>query len=125
TMATIDVVHLFGGRPANFLDVGGGASPERIAAAVKMLLLNPKVKVILINILGGITRCDEVAKGILDALRSTGIKKPLAVRLVGTNEEQGRRMLSELGISVVDSMEDAVRQAVGMVRGDGRDGDYR
>ncbi|MDH5816196.1 MAG: ADP-forming succinate--CoA ligase subunit beta [Candidatus Nezhaarchaeota archaeon] len=116
TMATIDVVHLLGGRPANFLDVGGGASPERIAIAVKMLLFNPKVKVILVNILGGITRCDEVAKGILDALKSADIKKPLVVRLVGTNEDQGRRMLSEFGILVVNDMEDAVRQAVEMVR---------
>lgn len=116
TMATLDLIHLFGGRPANFLDVGGGASSERVAIAVKILLLNPRVKAILINILGGITRCDEVAKGILDVLKSTSIKKPLVVRLVGTNEEQGRRMLTEFGISVMDSMEDSVQRAIEVLK---------
>lgn len=119
TMATLDLVHLFGGRPANFLDIGGGASSERVASAVRMLLLNPKVKAILINILGGITRCDEVARGILNVLTSSNVKKPLVVRLVGTNEEQGRQMLTDFGISVMDSMEEAVQRAVEIVKGGG------
>jgi len=117
TMATLDLINLFGGRPANFLDVGGGASSERVATALKMVLLKPKVKAVLINILGGITRCDEVAMGVLDVLKSTGVRKPLVIRLVGTNEEEGRRMLAEAGMYVVESMEDAVKKAIELARG--------
>jgi len=117
TMATLDLINLFGGRPANFLDVGGGASSERVAMALKMVILKPKVKAVLINILGGITRCDEVAKGVLDVLKSTGVKKPLVIRLVGTNEEEGRRMLAEAGIHVMESMEEAVEKVVEVTKG--------
>lgn len=117
TMATLDLINLFGGRPANFLDVGGGASSERVATALKMVLLKPKVKAVLINILGGITRCDEVAMGVLDVLKSTEVRKPLVIRLVGTNEEEGRRMLAEAGMYVVESMEDAVKKAIELARG--------
>ena len=116
TMATLDLINLFGGRPANFLDIGGGASSERVATALRMVLLKPKVKAALINILGGITRCDEVAKGILDTLRSISVRKPLVIRLVGTNEEEGRRMLAEAGIHVMESMEEAVKKVVEIAR---------
>jgi succinyl-CoA synthetase beta subunit len=115
-MATLDAIQLYGGKPANFLDVGGGASSEKIAAALRILLLDPNVKAILVNILGGITRCDEVAKGILQAKEKLGVKKPMVIRLVGTNEEEGRRILTEAGIHVLDSMEEAARQIVKMIR---------
>jgi len=116
-MATLDAIQLYGGRPANFLDVGGGASSEKIAAALRIVLLDPDVKAILVNILGGITRCDEVAKGILQAEERLGIKKPMVIRLVGTNEEEGRRILAEAGIHVLDSMEEAAKQVVEIAKG--------
>ncbi len=115
-MATLDVVKLYGGNPANFLDVGGGASEEQIASALNILLTDKKASVVLINILGGITRCDEVARGILDAQKKIGFTKPIVIRLVGTNEEAGRRILTEAGIHVLDSMEEAAEKAVNMSR---------
>jgi len=111
-MATLDAVQLHGGRPANFLDVGGGAPADRIAAALDIVLSNPNVKVVFINILGGITRCDEVAKGIIEARNRLGFTKPMVIRLVGTNEQEGERILLEAGIHVLDSMEEAARKAV-------------
>ena len=111
-MATLDAVQLYGGKPANFLDVGGGAPADRIAAALNIVLSNPNVKVVFINILGGITRCDEVAKGIIDARKRVGFTKPMVIRLVGTNEQEGKRILTEAGIHVLDSMEEAARKAV-------------
>ena len=113
-MATLDAVQYYGGRPANFLDVGGGAPADRIAAALNIVLSNPKVDVLFINILGGITRCDEVAKGVLEAKQRVGFKKPVVIRLVGTNEEEGRKILTEAGIHVLDSMEEAAKKAVEM-----------
>jgi succinyl-CoA synthetase beta subunit len=94
-MSTLDVVAQAGGRPANFLDVGGGAKAEEIVAALEVLLSDPKVKAVLFNIFGGITRCDEVARGILQALDQIEIKVPMVVRLDGTNDEEGRRILAE------------------------------
>jgi succinyl-CoA synthetase beta subunit len=91
-MATMDVIKLFGGEPANFLDIGGGASSEKVAAALRIILRDRDVRVVLLNIFGGITRCDVVAKGILQALDSLEVHVPMVVRLVGTNEEEGRRM---------------------------------
>ena len=111
-MATLDAVQLYGGRPANFLDVGGGAPANRIAAALDIVLSNPNVKVVFINILGGITRCDEVAKGIIEARNRLGFTKPMVIRLVGTNEQEGKRILLEAGIHVLESMEKAARKAV-------------
>jgi succinyl-CoA synthetase beta subunit len=116
-MATLDAVKLHGGSPANFLDVGGGASEEQIATALDILLADTKASVVFINILGGITRCDEVAKGILEAKRKIGFKKPIVIRLVGTNEEEGRRILTDAGIHVLDSMEEAAKKAVELSRG--------
>jgi len=111
-MATLDAIQLYGGRPANFLDVGGGAPSEKIEAALKIVLSDPNVKALFINILGGITRCDEVARGILAAKEKVGVEKPLVIRLVGTNEEEGKRILTEAGIHVLESMEEAAQRVV-------------
>jgi succinyl-CoA synthetase beta subunit len=115
-MATLDAIQLYGGKPANFLDVGGGAPAEKIAAALKIVLSDPNVKALFINILGGITRCDEVAKGVLAAKAKLGIEKPLVIRLVGTNEEEGKRILTEAGIHVLESMEEAAQHVVEIVK---------
>jgi succinyl-CoA synthetase beta subunit len=112
TMATMDLVAYYGGKPANFLDIGGGASRERVREAVKILLKNKRVRVLLINIFGGITRCDEVARGIIEAIEETGSSKPIVIRLLGTNEEEGRRILEEKGFSVYSEIDDAVAEAV-------------
>jgi len=111
-MATLDTIQFYGGKPANFLDVGGGAKAERIFAALNIVFSDPNVKVLFINILGGLTRCDEVARGILKAKEETGVMKPMVIRLVGTNEEEGKRMLTEAGIHVLESMEEAAQEAV-------------
>lgn len=117
TMATMDAILYYGGRPANFLDIGGGAGRERVKEAVKLLLTHPKVKTLLVNIFGGITRCDEVAHGVLEALAEAGVSKPVVVRMLGTNEEEGRRILSEKGITVYSEMDEAVRKIVEYSRG--------
>ena len=111
-MATLDAVQHYGGKPANFLDVGGGASAERVTSALEIVASDPNVNVVFINILGGITRCDEVAKGIINAKNQIGYNKPLVIRLVGTNEEEGKRILTEAGIHVLESMEEAAEKAV-------------
>jgi succinyl-CoA synthetase beta subunit len=111
-MATLDTIQYYGGKPANFLDVGGGAASDKIALALRIVLSDPKVKKLLINILGGITRCDEVANGILDAKKKVGVTIPMVIRLVGTNEDEGRRILAAAGIQVLESMEEAVKRAV-------------
>jgi len=111
-MATLDTIQYYGGRPANFLDVGGGATAEKIVASLRIVLSDPNVKALFINILGGITRCDEVALGILKARKKVGVTKPVVIRLVGTNEEEGKRMLTEAGIYVLESMEEAAQKVV-------------
>ncbi len=111
-MATLDTIQYYSGQPANFLDVGGGAPAEKIAIALKIVLSDPKVKALFINILGGITRCDEVARGILEAKAKIGATKPMVIRLVGTNEEEGKRILTEAGIHVLESMEEAAQRVV-------------
>jgi succinyl-CoA synthetase beta subunit len=118
-MATLDVVHLYGGSAANFLDVGGGASAEIVAKALDIVFSDQRVKVVFINVLGGMTRCDEVAKGIVEVRKRFGVTKPLLVRLVGTNEEEGRRILTEAGINVLDSMEEAAKKTVEMAKATG------
>jgi succinyl-CoA synthetase beta subunit len=115
-MATLDTIQFFGGKPANFLDVGGGAPSDKIAVALKIVLSDPNVEVLFINILGGITRCDEVARGILEAKKAAGVTKPMVIRLVGTNEEEGKRILTEAGIHVLESMEEAAKCAVEILR---------
>ncbi|MCY0868915.1 MAG: ADP-forming succinate--CoA ligase subunit beta [Desulfurococcus sp.] len=117
TMATMDAILHYGGRPANFLDIGGGATRDRVREAVKIILAHPRVKVVLINIFGGITRCDEVASGIVEALREIGVSKPVIVRMLGTNEEEGRRILAEHGIDVYTEMDNAVQRAVELAGG--------
>jgi len=115
-MATLDAIHLQGGKPANFLDVGGGATADQMASALNIVLSNPQVEAVFINILGGITRCDEIAKGILEAKKRVGFAKPMVIRLVGTNETEGRRILTEAGVHVLDSMEEAAKKAVEIVK---------
>jgi len=116
TMATMDAILYYGGKPANFLDIGGGATRERIREAVKLILRHPRVKAVLVNIFGGITRCDEVAWGIVDALEETGIMKPIVVRMVGTNEEESRRILGERGLSLFSDMDEAVIRVIEIVK---------
>lgn len=111
-MATMDVLKLYGGSPANFLDIGGGARAERVVSALNLILSDPKVKAILFNIFGGITRCDEVARGIISAMRTIGMTAPLVVRLVGVNEVEGREILKEAGMPAFTSMDEAARAVV-------------
>ncbi len=111
-MATLDMILDYKGKAANFCDVGGGADEVRTAAALEIVLANPKVKVLLINIMGGITKCDDVARAILDIQKKMGISKPMVIRLVGTNEEEGRRILTAANIPSLNSMEEAAAKAV-------------
>jgi succinyl-CoA synthetase beta subunit len=111
-MATLDTIQYFGGKSADFLDLGGGAPVERIAKALEIVLSDPDVKAVLINILGGLTRCDDVANAIIETRSHATVAKPFVVRLVGTNEEEGRRILEQGGVSVLDSMEDAAKRVV-------------
>jgi len=108
TMATLDLVHVFGGKPANFLDIGGGAQVEVIKKAVTLVISKPEVKAVLINILGGITRCDLVAQGVIEGLNETAIQKPIAVRMMGTNEIEGAKILHQAGVHTYANMEEAV-----------------
>ncbi len=116
-MATLDLVKLYGGEPADFLDLGGGAGAEVMEEAVSLLLQNPKVKVILVNILGGITDCADVARGLVAAFGQVSQGKRAVVRLTGNNQEEGRRILLEAKISSLETMEEASRQAVGLIKG--------
>ncbi|ABI60950.1 malate--CoA ligase subunit beta [Granulibacter bethesdensis] len=113
-MATMDVIKYAGGEPANFLDVGGGASPERTATAFRLVLSDKNVKVVLVNIFAGINRCDWIAEGVVHAVKEVDLKLPLVVRLAGTNVEEGRRILKESGISVImaESLTEAAEKAV-------------
>jgi succinyl-CoA synthetase beta subunit len=116
-MATMDMIKHYGADPANFLDIGGSSSPEKVLAAMKIILRDGNVKSILINIFGGITRCDDVAQGILDATRELGIEVPLVVRLTGTNEESAREMLKDTELVPAASMEEGVEKAIALARG--------
>ena len=112
TMATLDTVMLHGGRAANFLDLGGGATPKRIREAAEFVLRDERTKALLVNVLGGITRCDYIAEGVVAARREAAVEKPVVVRMMGTNEEEGRRILKEAGIDSLSSMEEAAELAV-------------
>lgn len=116
-MATMDAVKLHGGEPANFLDVGGGANANQVAKAFSLVTADPNVRAILINIFGGITRGDEVANGIREALKQVAVNSPIVVRLSGTNAEEGRRLLDEAGLKAVDTMDEAARQVVAASQG--------
>ncbi|HEV7612889.1 MAG TPA: malate--CoA ligase subunit beta [Steroidobacteraceae bacterium] len=113
-MATMDTIKYAGGKPANFLDVGGGASPERVAKAFKLVLSDSNVKAILVNIFAGINRCDWVAQGVVQAVRDMGIKVPLVVRLAGTNETEGRKIIAESGLPIIsaETLADAAQKSV-------------
>ncbi len=113
-MATMDLIKLHGGEPANFLDVGGGATSERVAAAFKLILANKSVKAILVNIFGGIVRCDLIAEGIITAVKEVGVEVPVVVRLEGTNVDKGRAMLAESGLDIIaaEDLTDAAKKAV-------------
>jgi len=118
-MATMDIIKLHGGEPANFLDVGGGASTERVENAFRILLADPNVKAVLINIFGGIVRCDTVANGVVAAAKNLDVKIPIVARLEGTNVEEGRRVLSESGIGIIpaNGMSDAAAKVVAAAAG--------
>ncbi|HYW92079.1 MAG TPA: ADP-forming succinate--CoA ligase subunit beta [Gammaproteobacteria bacterium] len=117
-MATMDVIKLQGGNPANFLDVGGGTTSERVAAAFKLIVSDDEVRAILVNIFGGIVRCDLIAEGIISAVKEVGVKVPVVVRLEGTNAERGRRMLDESGLDLISArdLNDGARKAVAAAR---------
>lgn len=116
-MATMDIVKQYGGEPANFLDIGGGAKADKVAAALRIILSDPKVKAVLFNIFGGITRCDEVAKGILAALEEVNTNIPMVARLVGTNEEEGRRILAEASFPSATTLGEAAQKVVALAKG--------
>ncbi len=111
-MATMDVIKLHGGEPANFLDIGGGASSEKVSAALQIILADRKVRAVLLNIFGGITRCDEVASGILEALEHIELSVPIVTRLVGTNAEEGRQLLAEANMITANSLAEAAQKAI-------------
>jgi succinyl-CoA synthetase beta subunit len=111
-MATMDGINLAGGRAANFLDVGGSSNPRKVLDAMRILLKNENLKVILINIFGGITRCDDIAQGILMAREQLNVTVPIVIRLVGTNEKEGRAMLQKAGLLAARSMTEAIANAV-------------
>jgi len=117
-MATMDIIKLYGESPANFLDVGGGASKERVTAAFKIITADPNVKGILVNIFGGIMRCDVIAEGVIAAVKDVGLKVPLVVRLEGTNVDLGKKIISESGLNVIpaDDLDDAAQKIVSAVR---------
>jgi len=118
-MATMDIIKLYGGSPANFLDVGGGASTEKVAEAFKIMLKNPKLKAILVNIFGGIMKCDVIAQGVVTAARQVQLKVPLVVRLEGTNVDIGKKILAESGLPIIsaNNMADAAQKVVAAAHG--------
>src|SRR6187455_1748218 len=117
-MATMDTIKLFGGNRANFLDVGGGATAEKVTEAFKIMLSNPKVKAILVNIFGGIMRCDTIAEGVIAACKATNLTVPLVVRMKGTNEELGKKLLADSGLPIIsaDSMADAAKAVMAALK---------
>ena len=117
-MGTMDTIALAGGRPANFLDVGGSADEGRVTKAFELILKDPKVKAVLVNIFGGIVKCDMIASGILAALRKVKMRVPLVVRLQGTNVEKGREILSQAKVPIItaENLSDAAQKAVGASR---------
>ena len=119
-MATMDIIKLYGESPANFLDVGGGASKEKVTAAFKIITADPNVKGILVNIFGGIMRCDIIAEGVIAAVKDVGLKVPLVVRLEGTNVDLGKKIIRESGLNVIAARRPRRRGAEDRQRGEGR-----
>jgi succinyl-CoA synthetase beta subunit len=117
-MATMDVIKLAGGEPANFLDVGGGATSDMVKNGIKILVSDPKVKAVFINIFGGILRCDTLAKGLIEAISEVEVKLPLVIRMEGTNVEQGRKLLNESGLKlmVAATMQEAAQKVIAAIR---------
>jgi succinyl-CoA synthetase beta subunit len=117
-MATMDIIKLYGMEPANFLDVGGGASKEKVAAAFKIITADPKVKGILVNIFGGIMKCDVIAEGVVAAVKEVGLQVPLVVRLEGTNVELGKQIIDKSGLNVISAndLDDAAQKIVSAVK---------
>ena len=115
-MATMDIIKHFGGEPANFLDIGGGASSEKVAAALRLILSDKAVKAVLINVFGGITRCDEVAHGLLSAVKEVNPGVPIIARPVGTNEEEGKKILSGSDMIHVDSLVEGAQKAIDLIK---------
>jgi succinyl-CoA synthetase beta subunit len=115
----MDTIKLFGGEPANFLDVGGGATTEKVTEAFKLMLKNPDVKAILVNIFGGIAKCDMIATGIVEATKTLSLKVPLVVRLEGTNVDLGKKILADSGLAIIaaDNLADAAKKVVAAVKG--------
>jgi succinyl-CoA synthetase beta subunit len=111
-MATMDVIKYFGGSPANFLDIGGSSNPQKVIDAMNLLLSDKNVKVIMINIFGGITRCDDVAKGLVTALDEMKVTIPIVIRLSGTNAEEGLRIISDYNLPTVNSLSEAAQEAI-------------
>ncbi len=118
-MATMDIIKLYGGNPANFLDIGGGAGADKVLAALRIILRDARVKAVLINIFGGITRCDEVAKGIVEAITSLNVEVPIVVRMVGVNEDEGRQILAASNLPSANRLSEAVQMAVAAAKGEG------
>jgi succinyl-CoA synthetase beta subunit len=118
-MATMDVIKLYGGSPANFLDVGGGATTEKVTEAFKLMLRNPDLKAILVNIFGGIMKCDVIAAGVIAAARQVDLKVPLVVRMKGTNEDLGKKILAESGLPIIaaNNMAEAAEKVVNAAQG--------
>ena len=118
-MATMDIIQHCGGRPANFLDVGGGASAEKVTEAFKIMLRNKDLKAILVNIFGGIMRCDVIAQGVIEASKAVSLKVPLVVRMKGTNEQQGKELLARSGLPIItaNDMAEAAQKVVAAARG--------
>jgi succinyl-CoA synthetase beta subunit len=118
-MATMDIIHHAGGAPANFLDVGGGASPEQVKNAFRILISDPQVKAVLINIFGGILRVDRLSEGVIAAVKELDVKVPVVIRAEGTNVDIGKKMLAESGLNFItaDSMKEAAEKAVAAARG--------
>jgi succinyl-CoA synthetase beta subunit len=118
-MATMDTIKLFGGEPANFLDVGGGATTEKVTEAFKLMLRNPKLGAILVNIFGGIMRCDVIAEGVVAASRAVHLKVPLVVRMKGTNEQLGKKILADSGLPIIsaDTMAEAAQKVIAAASG--------
>ncbi len=118
-MATMDVIKINGGEPANFLDVGGGSNAQRVKEAFKLILSSDTLEAILVNIFGGIVRCDEIAEGIIAAVREVGVTIPVVVRLEGTNVKKGKQLLNESGLDIIaaDDLNDAAKKVVAAAAG--------
>jgi succinyl-CoA synthetase beta subunit len=113
-MATMDLIKYYGGEPANFLDIGGSSSPEKVLTAMKIILADKSVRAIVFNIFGGITRCDDVARGIVAAVKKGRISHPIVVRLTGTNEEEARKILADSDVDIIpaETMDDVVKEGI-------------